>query len=919
MVNTSSLLAIAAVACFATVRPAQAQGDFQQRRPGPVDAGARPTPTLTRPPRVITGPNPTYPPAALAAGLIADVTMQVDLDAAGQVTNVKVTGPARADGGVATEFDDAAMAAVRAMQWGAAEIDNVPAPIRFEYTLRFRPPRLVPVGDGGGSDGGVSDGGAASDALTSQVGDTAPAPDLAPRAPAIFPLGRGVLRERGTRDPLESADVRVIRAPDPSTPGAEPAELTSTTDGEGRFVVEGAPGERVRVVIATGQHEPCIREFVLPAADATPVELTCLVKRLAINYETVVEAPRKGEEVTRHSLSQPELTSVPGTFGDPLRAIQNLPGISRAPYGLGLLLVRGASPQDSGVYIDGHKVPLLYHFAVGPSILTPDLIERIDFYPGGFGVRYGRASAGVIDVATRTDPVKRFHGAADVDFLDAGAYLEGPIGGGYSMAAGARRSYIDTLLPLVLPEGETVAAPVYWDYQARISRSISPSERISVFAFGSRDSLEVLSSDPDSGSLDLGTSVMLHRVIGTWTKAWDGWTSRLSPSYGFDSVGFRAGTVDADGSAHVFGLREEVTKSFGDSFSIVAGLDNELRFDRVAFNVPLPPERRTFGRTRRTITDISRKLSNLGVAGYAEVLWDVVPRLRVVPGIRFDWFHYSATDKISVDPRLVTRLELAEGTFMKGGLGLFHQPPTPQQLDPQFGTPTLPLITAQQFHYGVEHAFSPAIAIDGTVYYMRKLDLPRTSGRRAADGGVERYAPDGRGRGYGFEVLLKHRPTGNFFGWVAYSISRTEERRRNTRGDGPPATPYRPTLFDQTHNLTALASRTVGDWEFGARFRLVSGLPQTPILGGEYDADQNDWDPVQGEPGSVRRQTFHQLDLRVEKNFIFEAWRFAVYLDVQNVYNAENPEANVNDYRFRQTAPVRGLPILPILGMRGRF
>jgi hypothetical protein len=91
------------------------------------------------------------------------------------------------------------------------------------------------------------------------------------------------------------------------------------------------------------------------------------------------------------------------------------------------------------------------------------------------------------------------------------------------------------------------------------------------------------------------------------------------------------------------------------------------------------------------------------------------------------------------------------------------------------------------------------------------------------------------------------------------------------------------------------------------------------VLGAFYDSDYNDWDPVSGEARSIRRQTFHQLDLRVERTFTFASWIFSIYLDVQNVYNAENPEATVFDYRFQQSGPVRGLPVLPILGVRGRF
>src|SRR6185436_5348035 len=101
-------------------------------------------------------------------------------------------------------------------------------------------------------------------------------------------------------------------------------------------------------------------------------------------------------------VSQLESRTVPGTMGDPLRAVQSLPGVARAPFGIGLLVVRGASPADSGVFLDGVQLPALYHFLVGPSVLSPQLIDRIDFYPGGFGVQNGRITAGAVDVTART-------------------------------------------------------------------------------------------------------------------------------------------------------------------------------------------------------------------------------------------------------------------------------------------------------------------------------------------------------------------------------------------------------------------------------------------------------------------------------------------------------------------------------------
>ncbi len=895
--------AVLAVLLAAVPLPAGAQ-DFQQRKPDPSPAAPKP-PVLTRAPRIKKNVDPVYPAEALAAGISADVTLQIDIDADGHVTAAQVKKPA------GQGFDEAAAAAATEIEFEPAEIDGKPGPIRIEYTIHFVPKQALPQ---------------APEPASAAPVPLAPAPVLAPPVAADVVVIRGRIREKGTRDPVAGADVALSRTAGSAAAAAAPAsEVVATTDADGRFEVRGAPGGRARLLISAGDHETCIRDIDLPAAGAPPIDLQCIVdrRRGGPRYETVVQAPREGEEVTRHSLSRAELTTVPGTFGDPLRVIQNLPGVARMPYGLGLLVIRGASPQDSGVYVDGHKVPLLYHFAVGPSVLTPALIDRIDFYPGGFGVRYGRATAGVVDVTTRTDPVARVHGSADINFLDSSAYVEGPLPGGVSGSAAARRSYIDVLLPLVIPQRQgsatVIATPVYWDYQTRATKELGRYGRLSLFIFGSHDSIDVVSSDPARGDVNVGTDIGFHRVIAAWAISAGGWTSRLSPSYGYDSFGLSAGKIGGQFAAHVLGLREELSRKLSSSLRLVTGLDGELRFDGLDFEAPLPLERRTYGRTMRPITHLQRTLANSGAAAYVEALWDPHPHLRLVPGLRFDWFDYSATDKTSFDPRIVMRWTPRDTFALKLGAGVFHQPPLPQQLDAQFGNPRLRLMWADQYHVGVEQGFTAAVSLDATVYYLRRHDMALASARTdLATGAPERYASAGRGRAYGLELRLKHAVTHNFYGWISYTLSRSEVIGRVPE-PGAPAPDFRPTQFDQTHNLSFVASRTFGAWEVGARFRLVSGIPETPLAGSTFDGDFNSYEPRSGAPFSVRRQTFHQLDGRVERTFTFDVWRFSIFLDLQNVYNAENPEATIYDYRYRKSAPVRGLPILPILGLRGRF
>ncbi len=103
--------------------------------------------------------------------------------------------------------------------------------------------------------------------------------------------------------------------------------------------------------------------------------------------------------------------------------------------------------------------------------------------------------------------------------------------------------------------------------------------------------------------------------------------------------------------------------------------------------------------------------------------------------------------------------------------------------------------------------------------------------------------------------------------------------------------------------------------------RYVTGRPTTPLqhLFDIYSVDRNRFYGTFGEPNSARLKPFQQLDLRLEKSWLFERWTLAAYIDVQNVYNASNVEATFNDYRFRETFEVPGIPILPVVGVKGSF
>jgi hypothetical protein len=727
-------------------------------------------------------------------------------------------------------------------------------------------------------------------------------------------IAAGRIREKGTRDPLPNLDVAVI------VNGA-PARVVATTDAEGRFQIHGQPGVPLRVVIGDEVHEACIRDLdgslLRPES---PASIECTVARhRAASYETRVQAKRETQSATRYTLSQPELTTVPGTFGDPLRVIQNLPGVARTPFGLGLLVIRGASPQDSGVFIEGHQIPILYHFLGGPSVLTPRLIDRVDFFPGNFGTQYGRFTAGIVDVGVKTDPTPHVHGSVDINLLDSSAYVEAPLGGGWSGEVSARRSYIDLLLPLVLPSGTTTAAPVYWDYQAGAHRELAGG-KLSLFAFGSDDTLKVVSTNPSAGNLSLDTETGFHRLLAVWTRSARGWTNKLSPAIGYDRLVFNAGTLSVNRSAYVGELRDELSRSFTPHFNWRIGFDGQIARDSLFYDLPLLPMTRIYGPPTPMFQQQTIPLDRLGTALYTDATWDI-GRLRLIPGLRADFFRYAGQDRFTYDPRLVVRYRQSPLQTFKAGVGIFHQMPEPQLLNSQLGNPDLPPILAAQYSAGVERKLTDKLSLDATAYLVYRYNEP------VPVAGIPPFEGTGKQRSYGLELIIKHEFTERFYGWLAYTLSRSEETTARV-GEPSTADPFTlmaqqptwtPTAFDQTHNLILVGSYKWQAWRFGTRFRLVTGSPTTTMSEGVYDADRGAYICNQSPPNSAREPTFHQLDLRGEHVWTFNAWQFSAYLDVQNVYNAKNPEATIYDYRCRDSAPIRGIPFLPIIGLKGLF
>ncbi|QQR90777.1 MAG: TonB family protein [Myxococcales bacterium] len=633
-----------------------------------------------------------------------------------------------------------------------------------------------------------------------------------------------------------------------------------------------------------------------------------------------VDQPR---EVTKRTIESEVLLKVPGTRGDALRAVELLPGVGRPPFSLGQLIVRGAAPGDSQTQLESLPIPLLYHFGGLTSVIQPRLLKQIDFYPGNFSARFGRRTGGILDVTLRDPKDDALHGMADLNIIDASVMLEGPVGKKGSFAAAARRSYIDLVLDAVVPEGDVsiVAAPVYWDYQGLFNYKVSRRDQLRLLVYGSNDTLRLLFQDPSEGDPliqgNFGIQTSFHKLQGSWIHQYSRRTQhRIDLSAGLVNLAFNVGndiSFNLD-SVEILG-RSEWQTTVTKRLRIISGLDIRLQPSEFAYTGAQPtqqegdPGNTVGGGDPVSTQDLITSKGNLFIYEPAAYLTlDLLPldALQVLLSLRLDYFGW--LDRWVFDPRSVVRYNLTDDTVIKAGVGLYSQPPQPQEGASQLGNPGLLGIRSMHLSTGVEQKLGKQYEVGAELFYKYLWD--RVVG---TVGSLPPYfTNDGTGRIYGLELSGKVNPGGNFFGFLSYTLSRSERRDRGEQ--------WRLFDFDQTHILTVSGSYKLGEgWEAGATFRLVTGNPYTPITAAIYNANVDVYQPIYGRTNTKRNPMFHRLDVRIEKQWLFRYWKLAAYLDVQNVYNRMNPEGILYSFDYSQTGVVSGLPIIPSLGMRGEF
>ena len=727
-----------------------------------------------------------------------------------------------------------------------------------------------------------------------------------------------------------AAPARGVVVDDAGAPVAEAAVIIAgievTTDAAGAFAIDDVGAGTQDVLVVADGFEPLLGR----AVPGRPLRLVLVRGGLVNDVELVTleaDAPFV-DEPAPYDLDPATVGAVAGAGNDALKAVQSLPGVARIPFGLGGLVLRGQSPRNSSVFLDGVEVPLLYHFGGLASFIPTPMLDGLEVMPGTFGARFGRTQGGVVEVRSRAARTDRWRGATEVSLIDAQARAEGPVAGGGVMF-GLRRSYVDGILAAAAPD--LTLAPRYFDGQLRFDRgsASAPGGQLTALVFGSDDLLTFANpgDDMEEGS-NLNYRSRFVRAAFTWRREEGPWRATVTPSIGADEVSLRFDEQGITRTNLPLALRAETERTWTNG-RLAGGLD--LVGTRYGFDItneaPAMPGMPESGE----ITSRTGSLWAADLGAWVEGFYRFEDgRLGLRPGLRVD--RYGLSDEWVVDPRLAVTHELPGGWTMATAFGRYHQPPSVVDLDPAFGNQALTASWSNQASFGVTAPLPSASSVAVTAYWEQSQGLAVdavTSATAQAAGGPQgggvgaasRELTDeqfgsysyrentGRGRGAGVEVMLRKR-SGAWAGWLAYTYARAERR-----GDPRLDPTWRPYVLDQPHVLTAVAAVPLGAWQLGARLRFASGNPITPVAGAYFDVDRQDYRPIDGPILSERLPAFAQLDVRVDRTWRRPWGVTKLFLDIQNVSNRLNPEGVSYNFDYSQRSYTRGLPVFPSLGV----
>ncbi len=709
--------------------------------------------------------------------------------------------------------------------------------------------------------------------------------------PQTYYTIEGVLKEKGTKSILSGVNIFIL-----------PHKIKSTTNNKGYFKIENIPKGKIEVIINLTGYSKFNKKTEL-SKDLS--RLTYFLEKLSYNdFKTTVVGKQIRRDESTQQLKQREFISLPGSGGDPVKATQNLAGINRSKFGLAGVVIQGAEPEDTGYTIDGHDIPLIFHFGGLSSVLFPEATKAVNFLSAGYGPEFGQKLGGYIGLETTSPNKEKWSGFAFVDLLNTGGLIQGPINSKSEILIGGRYSYVNQVLKLMRKDDGTVASPNFYDITSIYNYRLNSKTKFKTVLIGSKDTLSILSgSDENEDFNSLNLTTEFFRIIPQLSYSINDRSEiQFSLGYGSDRIFTQVDRSSLSIKQSILSLRSEYSNKFSKLYQTYLGVDYLSNW----FNVDLDFTE------NQVLFSIKDNSLNQGLYWRNHIKFSENSKWTFAPSIR--WDHYSTLKDQLFQPRLSIKYNLSDTSEVYVSGGLYAQNPEPRETAEKFGNQNLSLQKATHYRLGLKKDFrkqdQSGFLMNASLIYkdLDKLVIPENGVDSL--GNFLNFSNLGTGDIFGGEFsLLWSRK--NLSSRLSYTYTDSKRKKPNEK--------KLPSEFDQTHSFTLLSSYKKNKWLYGLRMRYVSGNPITPITGSIFDSDEDEYLPIKGDLFSDRINPFFQVDFRVDRKIIYNNFILSIYLDIQNILNSENEEARSYSFDYSEKQIINGLPLLPTFGIKGEF
>lgn len=658
-------------------------------------------------------------------------------------------------------------------------------------------------------------------------------------------------------------------------------------------------------------------------------------------------------DIGKHRFSIEHLKAMPSMLGetDVLKALQSLPGVNQGTEGMSGFSVRGGSPEQTQILLDGVPVYNVNHAFGYLSVFNGEALKDVALYKGNIPALYGGRLSSVLDVTMKEGNLKKYTGRASLSPLAGAVTFEGPIKKDRaSFIISGRRTWIDLLLKLYYSIADTEYATGYnfYDLNFKTNWIINSRNRIYVSAYHGRDNSFVHWSDLGNkdkyrynwGNITLSgrwNTIIHSRLFANTTLYYSRfkYNNRQSLTEPNTSQRYTSG-ASSD-------LQEVTLKS---DFNYQPHQDHTLRFGAALSYQHYAPE----VSFRSALTAGSRwkdesEGDTWSATLYLEDEWSISERWQLRAGIRTSILRVPQKTYCSLEPRIAISRIFSDRSSLTLSWSNMQQPlhllsnssmdrktdlwvPATRKIKPGYSN-LLSLGYRKSFNHGVE--FTTEIYyndIRRTIRYEEGIRYLKEREQSWQD-----YVYIGKGRSYGLEMML-HKQTGKLTGWISYALSKSERSF-----DRIQAGKWFPFEYDRRHKINAVANYRLNDKDHRLFYKMVSlnfvyssgsyttigrqSYSALPMFGGNPDNRYSAWWEAReyiNHPNNYRLPAYHHLDIAFHwenKASVGSSWSVGIY----NVYFRENPsfcfrhvDRGVTEYRQFSL-----MPFLPFVRWSYKF